>query len=119
VANISEVQFIVIMAGTMMGSMATHWQTWCWKRSQEFYYWMENSRKTDTVGLALVIKPAQSVNRVSRERVRIENEEKQLDKCIMTPVPTKAKADLFFPSLLLYHSSYIQKSWSVLRSKTT
>ena len=35
----------------------------------------------------------------------------------MTPARTVAEADLVISSLLLYHSRYIQKTWSVLRSK--
>ena len=36
----------------------------------------------------------------------------------MTPASTEAEAALFFPSLLLYHSRYMQRIGSVLRSKT-
>jgi hypothetical protein len=83
-------------------------------------------------GFYLLTKPAQSVNRVSREGVGIEKKKTIRQHYNMTPIrqhynlipirqhysmtPTsaKAKAGLFFSSLLLYHSKYMQRIRSAI-----
>jgi hypothetical protein len=62
-------------------------------------------------------EPAQSVNRASIEGVRAEIE-KVRQNCDLTPASSESEAALCLASLLLSHSRYIQKSWSVLRSQT-
>jgi hypothetical protein len=57
----------------------------------------------------ILTKPAQSVNRVSRERVGIEKKKTIRQHCSMTPASAEAEVDLFFSSLLLYHPRYIKK----------
>jgi hypothetical protein len=56
-----------------------------------------------------VTKPAQSVNRVSRERIRIENKKTIRQHYNMSPVSAEAEAGLFFSCPLLYHSKYMQR----------
>jgi hypothetical protein len=59
---------------------------------------------------------SQSVNRFSREGVRIKKKKMIRQHCSMTPASSEAEAGLFFfPSLLLYHySKYMQRIRSVL-----
>ena len=61
-------------------------------------------------------KPVQSVNRVSREGVRIR--ERKDSQATLTQATAKAEEPWFFPSLLLYHSRDMQRIGSVLRLKT-
>ena len=61
------------------------------------------------------MKPAQSVNRVLREGGRIK--EKETIRQYYNMFPASAEVGLIFPSLLLYHSRYMQRIGSVLRSK--
>ena len=65
----------------------------------------------------LLTNPIQSVNRLWREGVRIEKKKTLKQHYNMAPASTGAKAGLFFSSLLLYHSRYMQIIWSVLRCK--
>jgi hypothetical protein len=67
--------------------------------------------------------PPNQASSVIQQHVKGGNEDCKRRKIIrqnynMTPSSTEAGAALFFPSLLLYHSRYIQNTWSVLRSKT-
>ena len=59
-------------------------------------------------------KPAQSVNRVSREGVRIEKKKTIRQHYNMTPASAEAEVGLFFPSQPLNHSRYVQRTGSVL-----
>jgi len=65
-----------------------------------------------------VTKPAQSVDRLSREGIRIEKKKKTIrQNYSMIPASAEAEAALIFFSLLLYESRYIQRIKSILRSK--
>ena len=63
-------------------------------------------------------KPAQSVNKVSREGARIEKKRTIRQHCSMTPASVEAGAGLLFSSLLLYHSKYMQIIRSVIGPRT-
>jgi len=60
-------------------------------------------------------QPAQSVNGVSREGVRIEK--KKTIRQHMTLASSEADLGFIFSSLLLYHLRYIQRIWPILRHK--
>ena len=61
-------------------------------------------------------KPAQSVNRVSREGVRIEK--KKTIRLNTTQTCAEAEVGLFFSSLFLCHSKYMQRIRSVFSQGT-
>jgi hypothetical protein len=63
------------------------------------------------------MRPAQSINGFSREGVRIKKKKGQLNNTVVWPQPVlKVKASLFYSSMHLYYSRYIQRILSVLKA---
>jgi hypothetical protein len=67
-----------------------------------------------------VEEPSDQVSSVSQQGLkggRIEEKKTIRQRYNMTPASAEAEAGLFFPSQLLYHSKYLQRIESGLRSK--
>ena len=79
------------------------------------WVWMEGMAvHTCNPSYGEMTKPAQSVNRFSRQERGVKRKETIRQHCSLTPASSEAEAGLFFTNLLLYHFNYMQVIRSVL-----
>ena len=93
------------------------WSLERWLRVGEHLLLLQRTRvkfPTPTSWLTTIWNwPSQSVNRFSRAGARVKKK-KTIRHYSMTPASSEAEADLFLPSLLLYHFNYMQAIRPVL-----